>query len=134
MRHGETKVPEKRCGSTNLGENMLFLFLSYLTISHCTITVNYPSDAFTHPLIFQNYKVSFSKSLAKQTSYVDLSRAQDREDIWIYENWFYGMEHGVILESGALDGVKYSTSHMFEKFASWRPLHIGKALEIIILA
>ena len=34
--------------------------------------------------------------------HVNLSQAQDSEDIWAYENWFYGMVGGVILESGTV--------------------------------
>eukprot|EP00607_Mallomonas_marina_P002358 CAMPEP_0182425414 /NCGR_PEP_ID=MMETSP1167-20130531/11847_1 /TAXON_ID=2988 /ORGANISM="Mallomonas Sp, Strain CCMP3275" /LENGTH=259 /DNA_ID=CAMNT_0024606129 /DNA_START=23 /DNA_END=803 /DNA_ORIENTATION=+ len=50
--------------------------------------------------------------------------AQDREDLWLYQNMFYGMINGVILESGALDGLEHSTSHFFEKFANWTAVHI----------
>ena len=60
----------------------------------------------------------------KGTAYSKLSRAQDKEDIWLYENWFYGKERGVIVESGALDGMLYSTTHLFEKWAHWTPIHI----------
>jgi len=50
--------------------------------------------------------------------------AQENEDIWLYENFFYGMVNGVIIESGALDGHKYSTSSLFEEFANWTAIHI----------
>lgn len=60
----------------------------------------------------------------KGGGYTKVSRAQDKEDIWLYENWFYGKERGVIVESGALDGMMYSTTHMFEKWAEWTSVHI----------
>ena len=41
-----------------------------------------------------------------------------------YENWFYGMKGGVIMESGALNGLTFSTSYMFETFADWTALHV----------
>jgi len=56
--------------------------------------------------------------------YAYLAKAQDQEDIWLYENWFYGLKEGVIMESGALDGKLFSTSYMFEKFANWTALHV----------
>lgn len=59
-------------------------------------------------------------------SYKSLARARRSEDIWLYENWFYGMTSGVIMESGALDGLLFSTSFMFERFANWTSIHIGK--------
>jgi FkbM family methyltransferase len=70
----------------------------------------------------------YSEELAAVSSsekhYVDISRAQDQEDVWLYENWFYGVKDGVIMESGALDGLLFSTSFMFEVFANWTALHV----------
>jgi hypothetical protein len=60
--------------------------------------------------------------------WINISKAQDQEDIWLYENWFYGMTNGVILESGALNGLLFSTSYMFEKFANWTAIHVGMLL------
>ena len=54
----------------------------------------------------------------------EISRAQDHEDVWAFENWFWGMERGVILESGALDGIEFSTSLFFEKHARWTSIHV----------
>jgi len=56
----------------------------------------------------------------------NFSRAQDQEDIWLYENWFYGHSNGLILESGALDGFVFSTSFMFERYLKWTAIHVGK--------
>ena len=61
--------------------------------------------------------------------YLGFARAQDQEDVWLYENWFYGMTDGVIMESGALDGKLFSTSYMFEKFANWTSIHVGTLYE-----
>lgn len=37
---------------------------------------------------------------------------------------FYGMERGVIMESGALNGVLFSNSLMFEQFANWTSINV----------
>jgi hypothetical protein len=58
--------------------------------------------------------------------YKSFSKAQDGEDIWLYENAFYRKRKGVILESGALDGYSLSTSYFFEYFAGWKAIHLGK--------
>jgi FkbM family methyltransferase len=71
--------------------------------------------------------LKFNKSLSLLTSYKDdnkIHRAQEGEDIWAYENWFYGMTGGTIFESGSLDGFEFSTSLMFEKFANWNSIHV----------
>jgi FkbM family methyltransferase len=57
-------------------------------------------------------------------NYQDWAQAQDQEDVWLYENWFYGMSDGVIMESGALNGVLFSTSYMYEHFANWTAIHV----------
>jgi FkbM family methyltransferase len=88
------------------------------------ITVQYPSSIFTHPWDWRETTPTFSSKLTKDTKYLEIGKAQDREDLWIYENWFYGMTNGTILESGALNGIQYSTSSMFEKFASWLAIHV----------
>ena len=76
----------------------------------------------------RNWRVSAPATsealMDKGGGYAKVSRAQDKEDMWLYENWFYGKEGGVILESGALDGVMYSNSYLFEKWAKWMPIHV----------
>jgi FkbM family methyltransferase len=69
-------------------------------------------------------KEALTASASSNSNYLDLSLAQDQEDVWIYENWFYGMRNGVIMESGALDGLLFSTSYMFEEYADWTAIHV----------
>ena len=69
----------------------------------------------------------YSDAAASNSTWAALkkeSRAQVGEDLWLYENWFFGMTNGVILESGALDGDLLSTSRMFE-LLNWKSVHIG---------
>lgn len=91
-----------------------------------SLKINLPYDLFNeNSLDWRVAAPETSQSLInKGGEYSKLSRAQDKEDIWLYENWFYGKERGVIVESGALDGMLYSTTHMFEKFAKWTAVHI----------
>ena len=53
-----------------------------------------------------------------------LATAQDAEDEYAYLNFFYGSTGGVILESGALDGVTYSVSRFFVFARGWRAVHV----------
>lgn len=64
------------------------------------------------------------EAASSEGQYKTHSLAQDQEDVWLYENWFYGMKGGVIMESGALNGLTFSTSYMFEVFANWTALHV----------
>lgn len=121
-------VSSQRCVcSEAMGFNLILsiflIFLPFL-IAKSPIVINYPSGIFTHPWDWRHTTPQYSTQLTKDESYLQISRAQDREDVWIYENWFYGMKNGTILESGALNGVQFSTSSMFEKFASWLAIHI----------
>lgn len=56
--------------------------------------------------------------------YSKLKKAQHGEDLELYSKYFFGMENGLILESGAFDGVNVSTTYFFEKFAGWSAIHV----------
>lgn len=70
------------------------------------------------------YSAALVASSEKERTWSEWSQAQDQEDVWLYENYFYGMEKGVIMESGALNGLLFSNSFMFEKFANWTCIHV----------
>lgn len=53
-----------------------------------------------------------------------VSKSQDSSDIFFYENFFYGVRNGVILESGAIDGIRFSNSLFFEQVLGWKSVHI----------
>jgi hypothetical protein len=100
------------------------------------LQVLYPLRFFNPTLLGEDFDWrlpgSFNEQLAKESeankAYVEIARAQDMEDVWLYENWFYGIKNGIIIESGALDGMLFSTSYMYETFANWTAIHVGKAL------
>lgn len=95
------------------------------------LSIFYPLDIFNveHPRDWRSAAV-YDKELAEKSTtdkpYLEWSRAQDQEDVWLYENWFYGMKDGIIIESGALDGYLFSTSYMYENYGNWSALHVGK--------
>lgn len=95
-----------------------------------SMSIYYPLSIFS-PTYSKNWRAPgvYSEELAAASAdkhYVDVARAQDQEDVWLYENWFYGVKDGIIMESGALDGILFSTSFMYEVFANWTALHVGK--------
>ena len=53
-----------------------------------------------------------------------LMTAQDWEDDYAHKNFFAGRRNGLILESGALDGVQFSVSNFFVKARGWRAVHV----------
>ena len=96
------------------------------------ITINYPVNIFNDSSIKQDWRdpaklsTQLSRIASIDTSWKEMSHAQDQEDIWLFENWFFGMENGLILESGALNGILFSNSFLFENFANWTALHVGE--------
>ena len=92
------------------------------------LDISYPLTLFTlgYATDWRSSAVYDPALEAKSTEgeYKDHSLAQDQEDVWLYENWFYGMKEGVIMESGALNGITFSTSYMFESFGNWTALHV----------
>ena len=95
------------------------------------LTINYPLDLFlSDSKDWRMSRATFDPALVRESEndkpYVDIARAQDQEDVWLYENYFYGMKNGIIMESGALNGILVSTSFMFEHFANWTAIHVGE--------
>jgi hypothetical protein len=93
------------------------------------LTINYPlhffeSNANEWRTKGAQYSEEFVKKHESSKDWVDYARAQDHEDIWLYENWFYGRTNGIVIESGALDGELFSMSSLFEKFANWTAIHV----------
>ena len=93
------------------------------------LTINLPLRLFgTDDALNWRTRAVYGPRLAgahgQDKSWRALSHAQSAEDLWLYDNWFYGMKNGVIMESGALDGLQYSTSYMFENIANWTSVHV----------
>lgn len=100
-----------------------------------SLVVYYPMKTLTSDEAFDFRKTAvYDEEIASRSSkekdYIEVARAQDQEDVWLYEHWFYGMKNGVILESGALDGLLFSTSYMFENYLNWTTVHVGKFMRI----
>jgi len=58
-------------------------------------------------------------------NYADYSHSQFGEDVYLFEKYFSKMKkHGVIVESGALDGFRYSNTILFECFSNWTSVHV----------
>ena len=47
------------------------------------------------------------------------SKSQDGEDRYLVDTYFKGLCGGTYLELGALDGVRFSNSHLFEFGSGW---------------
>lgn len=97
-----------------------------------SLEINYPLGFFDGKATYDwrspaVYSPALVTSSEKDRAWSEWSQAQDQEDVWLYENYFYGMERGVIMESGALNGLLFSNSFMFEKFANWTCIHVGKS-------
>lgn len=52
------------------------------------------------------------------------SKSQYGEDGFVFREFFFGFEGGLIVESGALDGLQFSTSFGFVKSAHWKAVHV----------
>lgn len=47
-------------------------------------------------------------------------KSQKGEDAYALRNYFWGVRGGVVVESGALDGLRYSNSFVFSQLMQWR--------------
>ena len=80
-----------------------------------SVPIEYPIRLFDTKFRWREELKAFNTKDVMSQDYLISGLAQDMEDIWIFENWFYGLKQGVILESGALDGHYFSTSFFFER-------------------
>jgi hypothetical protein len=106
------------------------------------LQVNYPLKLFNPALLSEDYSwrdpgkynAELARIATETKEYVKIGRAQDQEDVWLYENWFFGVQNGIIVESGALDGLLFSNSYMFETFAKWTAIHVGELILFLRLS
>lgn len=67
----------------------------------------------------------FDKNLHITSTDIDKNAlAQLGEDKYLFRNLFYNMKNGIILESGALNGITYSTTYLFEHLLDWKCIHV----------
>jgi hypothetical protein len=108
-----------------------------------SIIVHYPRAIYEGDTDWKHASHKSTTLSRKPTEkYEQIARSQDQEDIMLYENWFYGVSNGIVIEvqlernyiychkitqSGALDGYSLSNSYMFERFANWTSVNIGKS-------
>jgi FkbM family methyltransferase len=110
---------------------LLLCFIAYaipesLSGDH-PIAIYFPVHYFYNNFDFT--EAAYSSSLTSSTranakGWANYSKSQDQEDMWLYENMFYGKQNGTILESGAADGLFFSNTYMFEKYLGWHSVHI----------
>lgn len=89
-----------------------------------------------HPVIVVLWVMSLCISISESSATFHFSsesiktnirkeaKSQWGEDIYLFENYFYGMVDGVVIESGALDGIFLSNSFMFERLFNWHSILI----------
>jgi hypothetical protein len=102
----------------NEGQNLLTIY---------DAATNQTVETVAHiPRLFDDWRSApvYSSTLAAVDIHSVRHHAQLGEDVALWKNYFYGMEKGVILESGALNGVLFSTSWFFEETAHWSSIHI----------
>ena len=93
-----------------------------------SVQMTYPNSMFSSDI---DWKIpaavdeSLVRIMKRKKTWKDISWSQHDEDMWLLENWFYGMKGGVIIESGALDGILFSNSNLFESFMNWTAILIG---------
>ena len=95
------------------------------------IVVHYPEDIFisqgqssSSNQRWREKRATYIETITQPQDYNDFTRSQDKEDIWLYENYFYGQSGGIVIESGALDGSFLSNSWFFEKYLNWTCIHV----------
>lgn len=68
-----------------------------------SLRIHYPYRIFENEGVdVSNWRFALKRQeLTKE--YANFSYSQDQEDLWLYENWFYNLHGGVILEASTHD-------------------------------
>jgi len=93
--------------------------------------VSVPPWVFSRP---ETYTVADGPAVPPSPEDAIFMTAQDYENSYAHKNFFAGKRGGLILESGALDGLQFSVSNFFVKAREWRAIHIeGSPLSFLAL-
>ena len=72
---------------------------------------------------FDGLKISrFSPKFTNVKDFSNYASGQHGDDIFLYNNYFFGIANGTVLESGALDGKRFSNSRAFEMYMGWKSI------------
>jgi len=87
--------------------------------SSVSMEIHIPGWIFTNPYIS-------GPLLHTGTSdnFMQYRKSQGEEDIFAITQFFWKKEGGIILESGAWDGIGFSTSYLFYHAFGWKSIHI----------
>jgi hypothetical protein len=88
-----------------------------LDVAHNTIIPLWAHNFMLH-VIVDTEKASLDTAFESQ------KKAQFGEDMFAFNNFFFRVTNGLILESGALDGATVSTTHPFVSALGWHAVHI----------
>jgi hypothetical protein len=103
--------------------NLFITFLALPVVHGSPVQVMIPLASLESSWDWRDMKPFKDKSLAELD--IKMSKSQDREDIWLAENWFYNINNATIVESGAYNGYDLSNTYFYEHFAHWNIIHIG---------
>ena len=51
----------------------------------------------------------------------NISTSHSKEDIFAYQNYFYGLSNGLVIETGI---GQFSSTYFLERVANWKAIHI----------
>lgn len=103
---------------------------SLFALLHAVVHVN--SFRIDVPLSIEEHSANSVSNSTTITSdiFKKNSRSQWFEDTYLYNNYFYGITEGLIVESGAFDGLTFSTSFTFQKLLDWTAVHVEGKLNL----
>lgn len=87
-----------------------------------SMEVHLPGWIFTNP-----YTTGPLPHTGNSDNFAQYRKSQGEEDIFALTQFFWKKEGGIILESGAWDGIGFSTSYLFYHVLGWKSVHIEPA-------
>lgn len=97
--------------------NLIVLLLSIIITQGRNVIYNLPL------WVFETNSSSSTKTIPKYPieQWKNISTSHNSEDIFAFQNYFYGLSNGIVIETGI---GQFSSTLFLEKIADWRAIHI----------
>ena len=92
------------------------------TVHAVSVSMNFPMWSFNETFTYGKGNQKHVRDIhMPPENYKNWTQSQNEEDIEAFDQYFFGLHRGLVLETG---GGEYSATTFFEKAMQWRAIHV----------
>ena len=101
---------------------LLGLFGGRISVHSASVSMHFPMWSFNDTLTYGKGNQKHIRDIhMPPENYKNFTQSQNEEDIEAFDQYFFGLHRGLVLETG---GGEYSATTFFEKAMQWRAIHV----------